>query len=122
MIDDLYETIGGRNVIRAAIESFYRRVLADESLRHFFSSTDMTHLRAGQSMFISMLVGGKAVYTGKEIGPAHADARAKGLTAEHFDAFLRHFRAALDEVGVKPENAEKVIQLLEIKRDAVLGG
>jgi hemoglobin len=122
MIDTLYETIGGRNVIRAAIEAFYRRVLADESLRHFFASTDMAHLRSGQSMFVSMLVGGKAIYTGKEIGPAHAAARSKGLTAGHFDAFLRHFRDSLDEVGVKPENAEKVIQLLESKRDAVLGG
>lgn len=122
MIDDLYETIGGRNVIRAAIEAFYRRVLADESLRHFFASTDMVHLRAGQSMFVSMLVGGKVVYTGKEIGPAHANARAKGLTAEHFDAFLRHFRAALEEVGVKPDKAGKVIELLEAKRGTILDG
>jgi hemoglobin len=120
MIDDLYQTIGGRNTVQAAIKSFYRRVLEDETLRPFFDSTDMTHLRAGQSMFVSMLLGGKAVYTGKEIGAAHAGARAKGLTDAHFDAFLKHFREALDEVGVKPENTEKVMKLLEAKRDIVL--
>ena len=53
-------------------------------------------------MFVSMLMGGRAVYTGKEIGAAHAHARAEGLTDQHFDAFLNHFRAALDEVGLKP--------------------
>jgi len=120
VIDQLYETIGGRRTVQAAIESFYRRVLEDETLRHFFGSTDMAHLRAGQSMFISMLLGGRMVYTGKEIGAAHASARAKGLTEEHFDTFLRHFRAALDEVGVAPDKAEEVMELLEAKRGDVL--
>ena len=120
MIDDLYETVGGRSTIWAATDSFYRRVLEDETLRHFFDSADMAHLRAGQSMFISMLLGGRVVYTGKEISAAHANARAKGLADSHFDAFLKHFRAALAEVGVKPENAEKVMKLLEAKRGTVL--
>ena len=120
MIDDLYETIGGRQTIQAAIGSFYRRVLEDDTLRPFFDSTDMAHLRAGQSMFVSMLLGGRVVYTGKEIAAAHEGARAKGLTQQHFDRFMKHFREALDEVGVKPENAEKVIKLLEAKRSAVL--
>ena len=120
MIDDLYETIGGRRTIRAATESFYRRVLADETLSHFFDSTDMAHLVAGQCMFISMLLGGRVAYRGKEIGAAHEHVRAKGLTGEHFDAFLKHFRAALDEVGVKPDKADKVMNLLEAKRGTVL--
>lgn len=120
MIDDLYETIGGRRTVQAAIESFYRRVLEDDTLRQFFDSTDMAHLRGGQSMFVSMLIGGKVVYTGKEIAAAHAEARARGLTEQHFDTFLLHFREALDEVGVKPENTEKVIKLLETKRSTVL--
>jgi len=80
----------------------------------------MAHLRAGQSMFISMLLGRRVVYTGKEIGAAHAKARAKGLTDKHFDAFLKHFRVALDEVGVKPDKAERVMKLLETKRGSVL--
>jgi hemoglobin len=120
MIDDLYDIIGGRRTIWAATDLFYRKVLEDENLRHFFDSTDMAHLRAGQSMFISMLLGGRVVYTGKKIGHAHAHARAKGLTDAHFDAFLKHFRAALDEVGVKPDKAEKVMKLLEAQRSEVL--
>jgi len=120
MIDDLYEMIGGRRTIWAATESFYRRVLADKQLSHFFGGADMEHLHARQSMFISMLLGGRVVYTGKEISAAHAQARIKGLNDTHFDIFLKHFRDALTEVGVKPDKLEKVIQLLEGKRSAVL--
>ena len=120
MIDELYDVIGGKQTIWSATESFYRRVLEDESLRHFFDSTNMAHLIEGQSMFISMLLGGKVVYTGKEIGAAHAQARAKGLTDQHFDAFLKHFRASLDEVGVKPDKVDKVMKLLEGQRARIL--
>jgi truncated hemoglobin YjbI len=120
MIDDLYDLIGGRQTIWAATESFYRRVSADESVSHFFESTDMAHLRAGQSMFISMLLGGRVVYTGKDISTAHAQARERGLNDTHFDVFLKHFRAALKEVGVKDDNTEKLVKLLEGRRSAVL--
>lgn len=120
MIDDLYDLIGGRRTIWAATESFYDKVLEDDSLRHFFKRTDMAHLRSRQSMFISMLLGGRVVYTGKDIHEAHAYARNHGLNDTHFDAFLKHFRAALEEVGVKAEKAEKVIKLLESRRSAVL--
>jgi hemoglobin len=120
MIDELYELIGGRQTVWAATESFYKRVLADDTMHPFFKGADMTQLRARQSMFISMLLGGQIVYTGKNIAAAHAQARKQGLNDGHFDRFLKHFREALNEVGVKPDKVEKVTKLLESKRSAVL--
>lgn len=120
MVDALFETIGGRRTIQAAVESFYRRVLADATVHYFFDGVDMNHLRARQSMFVSMLLGGKMVYTGKDIRDAHAGSRSKGLTDAHFDTILQHFRAALEEVGVKPDKLEKVMELLKGTRDTVL--
>jgi len=120
MADTLYELIGGKLTVWAAVESFYRRVLADESVSHFFKDVDMDHLRARQSMFLSMLVGGKMLYTGKDIRVAHARPREKGLTDVHFDTLLKHFRAALEEVGVAADKLEKVMTLLEGTRGAVL--
>lgn len=119
MVDSLYELIGGRRTIQAAVESFYRRVLADDSLCPFFDQVDMNHQHARQSMFLSMLLGGRIVYTGKDIRAAHATAREKGLTDSHFDVFLGHFRAALEEVGVQPDKLEKVMVHLEGTRKAV---
>ena len=57
---------------------------------------------------------------GRDITAAHAQPREQGLNDTHFDAFLKHFRAALEEVGVKADKAEKVMKLLEGRRGAVL--
>ena len=122
MIDTLYDLIGGRQTLSAAIESFYRRVLADDGLSHFFKHAEMAHLQARQSMFLSMLLGGRVVYTGKDISAAHAQARQQGLNDTHFNAFLEHFRAALNEVGVQDDKTKEVLKLLESKRGAVLPG
>ena len=119
MIEDLFDLIGGRRTIEAATELFYDKVSQDENLRHFFAGVDMAHLRSRQAMFISMLLAGR-VYTGKSIRDAHSQSRDQGLNHAQFDLFLKHFRAALEEVGVKPENAEKIRQRLESQRGTVL--
>jgi truncated hemoglobin YjbI len=119
MTEDLYEMIGGRKTVTAATELFYKKVSEDEELHHFFKRVDMAHLRSRQIMFVSMILGGR-VYTGKDLHEVHARSRDHGLTEAHFDLFLKHFHAALVEVGVKPENAEKVIKLLERKRATII--
>jgi len=121
MIENLYELVGGHQIIEAATERFYQKVLEDGNLRQFFSGTDIAHLRSRQAMFITMLLGG-GVYTGKDIRAAHAEARGHGLNDAHFDLFLGHFRAALEEVGVKAENVGKIIKFLERRRRSVLTG
>jgi hemoglobin len=120
VIDDLYDLIGGRQTIWTATESFYRKVFADETLSPFFKTTDMAQLCSRQSMFISMLLGGRVVYTGKDIHAAHAHARDQGLNDGHFDRFLGHFREALNEVGVETDKIEEVTKLLETRRNVVL--
>ncbi len=121
MADTIYETIGGRLRIKAAVESFYRRVFADPNVRHYFEGVDVEGLHARQSMFVSMLLGGKIVYTGKEIGAAHAASRMKGMNDAHFDIILRHFRAALEEIGIEKDKIVKIMTLLESTRETVLG-
>jgi hemoglobin len=121
MINDLYNLIGERRTISAATAAFYKRVMADESLRPFFEGADMEQLHSRQSMFLSMLLGGRVVYTGKDIAAAHAKVREQGLNSTHFDKFLAHFREALGEVGVEADKVEQVIKLLEQKRGTIFG-
>jgi hemoglobin len=119
MIEDLFELIGGRSNIETATELFYDKVLQDKNLRPFFEGIDMACLRSRQAMFISMLLAGQ-VYTGKSLYDAHVRSRNHGLTDAHFDLFLKHFRAALEEAGVKSENAEIIRKRLESRRRTVL--
>ena len=116
---DLYSLVGGSQAISAVVDAFFRRVLADERISPFFADADLAQLRAHQNMFMSALLGGPEPYTGRDIAQVHAQVQPR-LNGSHFDAFLKHFRDALKEVGVKPDKAERVMKLLEGKRGAVL--
>jgi TolB-like protein/truncated hemoglobin YjbI len=116
---DLFSLIGGRQTVLAASDSFFRRIVADNSINHFFAGTDLAHLLAHYKMFISALLGGPEPYTGQDIGAAHAHLCPQ-LNDSHFDAFLKHFRAALQEVGVRDDPAERVMRVLEGKRNVAL--
>ena len=70
-------------------------------------------------MFMSALLGGPDPYTGREIGAVHAHLQPR-LKDTHFNALLKHFRASLNEVGVKEDKTERVMNLLEARRDVVL--
>jgi truncated hemoglobin YjbI len=120
MSDELDDVLGSPGILRLAIETFYKKVFADDTLRPFFETTDMAQLLARQRMFLSMLLGGKNSYIGKDIASAHAQARTRGLNDGNFDRFVYHFRQALTEVGLSPEKAEQVARLLESNRRAVL--
>ncbi|MGB1061385.1 MAG: truncated hemoglobin, partial [Ketobacter sp.] len=37
----LYEKIGGEPAVDAAVDLFYKKVLADERIKHFFEGVDM---------------------------------------------------------------------------------
>lgn len=118
---DLYEAIGGGSKISAAVALFYQKVLADPSLREFFAKSNMNGLQAKQAMFLSMLIGGEPRYTGRDVGEAHADSRILGLTDAHFNSFLGHLRATLEEVGVESTAVAQILEKLETTRNSILG-
>jgi TolB-like protein/truncated hemoglobin YjbI/predicted Ser/Thr protein kinase len=113
----LFSLIGGSQTVLAALDSFFRRIVADNSINHFFAGTDLTHLLAHHKTFVSALLGGPEPFAGQDIGALHAHLCPQ-LNDSHFDAFLKHFRAALQEVGVKDYKTERV--MLEGKRNLVL--
>jgi hemoglobin len=121
MIDRLYEEVGGRETINELVRIFYDRVLADPVLAPYFPHTNMDALRAQQVMFLIMLMGRTRTFAGRDLGTAHAGARAQGLTDAHFDALLGHFRASMRELGVGEDYIDEVLARLETTRDAVLG-
>ena len=120
MPEDLFEAIGGKDIVHAATELFYKKVFADPTLRPFFATTDIEQLKARQRMFLSMLLGGQAPYPGPGLDVVHSSSRREGLNDGHFDTFLRLFRDTLAEVGVDKHKATKILRLLEEKRSTVL--
>jgi hemoglobin len=121
MIDQLYEKVGGTKTIQELVRGFYDRVLADPLLAPFFTKTDMQAQQARQVMFLIMLMGRTRTFSGKDLGSAHAGARAQGMTDEHFDAMLGHFEACMREMAVEEDYTREILARIERTRDAVLG-
>jgi two-component system chemotaxis sensor kinase CheA len=116
----LFERIGGAAAVDAAVDLFYRKVLADDRISHFFDSVDMDAQRAKQKAFLTMAFGGPNSYTGKDLRAAHAPLVARGLDDSHFDAVAEHLQATLDELGVPGELSEQVMAIAASTRDDVL--
>jgi hemoglobin len=118
MAGSLFERIGGRGAVDAAVDIFYERVLADERIAHFFEGVDMNRQRGKQKIFLAYAFGGPVKYDGKDLraGHAHLD-----LQEKHFAAVAEHLQATLEELGVADELVKEVMGIAASTHDDVLG-
>ena len=117
----LYEQLGGKAAVEAAVDSFYDKVLADERVNGFFEGVDMDRQRRMQTEFLTFAFGGPNNYQGKDLRAAHAHLVAKGLNDTHFDVILEHLGATLKELGVKDELIQQAAGVANSVRNDVLG-
>jgi hemoglobin len=114
----LYQQIGGKAAMDAAIEIFYKKVLADNRIKHFFDDVDMVRQRTKQKQFLSAALGGPIPWEGKDMRKAHA--KLPGLNESHFNAVAENLQATLSELKVKKELIEKVMAVAASTRADVL--
>lgn len=117
----LFEQLGGEAAVDAAVDVFYRKVLADYRINRFFNNVDMDKQAAKQKAFLTMAFGGPNHYTGKDLRDGHAKLVKMGLNDSHFDAVLENLAATLIELGVAQELVDQVNALAETTRNDVLG-
>ncbi|MBS3964801.1 MAG: group 1 truncated hemoglobin [Methylomonas sp.] len=117
----LYEQLGGEAAVNAAVDIFYRKVLADYRINRFFNNTDMERQAAKQKAFLTMAFGGPNNYTGTDMRTAHAHLVEKfGLDDSHFDAVMEHLTATLKELNAPQNLIDQVAAIAESTRDDVL--
>lgn len=117
----LYERIGGAPAVKAAVDIFYGKVLADDRIAHFFKGVDMAKQIGKQRAFLVMAFGGPNTYTGADMRRAHAHLVKDGLNDDHFNAVAENLVQTLVELNVAPSDIEAVIAIAESVRDDVLG-
>lgn len=116
----VYEQIGGEPAMAAAVDLFYRKVLSDERISHFFEDVDMERQAAKQKAFLTMVCGGPSAYSGKDMRKGHAHLVRQGLNDTHFDAVVEHLSATLTELGVAKPLVEQVLAIAGSARADVL--
>ncbi|HJQ04047.1 MAG TPA: globin [Nocardioides sp.] len=99
-----YEEIGGFETFRGIVARFYAGVAQDEVLRPMYPEADLGPAEERFLLFLVQYWGGPTTYSERRGHPRlrmrHAPF-AVDLAAR--DRWLSHFRAALDEAGLTPE-------------------
>lgn len=116
----LFERLGGAAAIDQAVDIFYRKVLADDRVNHFFDNADMDQQIAKQKSFLTMAMGGPNNYTGKDMREGHKHLVARGLNDSHVDAIIEHLGSTLKELGAADTDIAEVAALANSVRDDVL--
>ncbi|HRK33906.1 MAG TPA: group 1 truncated hemoglobin [Candidatus Hydrogenedentes bacterium] len=118
---NLYEQLGGAAAVDAAVDVFYRKVLSDDRIAHFFDNIDMERQAAKQKAFLTFAFGGPNNYSGLDMRRGHAHLVKQGLNDVHFDAVCEHLGGTLRELGVAEALVEQVLAVAESTRTDVLG-
>jgi hemoglobin len=119
---NLFERIGGEGAVNAAVDIFYRKVLADDRISSFFEGVDMENQAAKQKAFLTMAFGGPNNYTGEDMRKGHAHLVAKGMNSSHFDAVMENLGATLQELNVPEDIIGEAAAVAESVRGDVLAG
>ena len=96
-----YEAVGGEPAFRRLVYRFYQEVAADPELRPVYPSRDLGPAEEHLTLFLIQYWGGPRTYDELRGHPRLRMRHAHFVIGEaERDAWLRHMRAALDEIGL----------------------
>ena len=101
----VYDQIGGKPAVSAAVDGLYERLLADPALAPYFAHTDMERQKRHMRAFMAVALGGADIYAGRDMASAHAHL---GVTHDAFDRVVGHLVDTLVSLGVPMEIIEAI--------------
>ena len=113
----VYEAIGGRAALTAAVDDFYGRLLADRVLGPLFPRGAGARHRAYVITILGEALGGPERYRGPDLAAAH---RGLGISDAHFDRAAVHLYATLDSLSVPQHLADHVVGIVAGLRPVVV--
>ncbi|MGK0186899.1 MAG: hemoglobin [Verrucomicrobiales bacterium] len=115
--NSLYEKIGGKAALDAAVDQFYVKVLKDERVNFFFEDVNMKRQHNRQKAFIAAALGAPKPWKGKDMRKAHASMEIK---ESHFNVIAEHLQTTLEELKVPNDLVAQVMAVVGSTKDAIL--
>ncbi|MGN6792364.1 MAG: globin [Streptosporangiaceae bacterium] len=108
-----YDAVGGEETFTKLVSRFYAKVESDPQLRAVYPSKDLGPATEHLRLFLMQYWGGPDTYNQLR-GHPRLRMRHRHFTigAAERDAWLRHMRTALDEIGLEPALDEQFWQYL----------
>jgi len=114
---NVYQAIGGRAAVAAAVDGLYGRILADPELSRFFPRGVAAKHRAYVVTILGEALGGPERYRGPDLATAH---RGLGITDADFDQAAALLAETLDSLGVPGHLAGHIVGIVAGLRPAVV--
>ncbi|MDG4810150.1 group 1 truncated hemoglobin [Micromonospora sp. WMMD1120] len=112
-----YERIGGASSVKAAVELFYEKVLADPELAGYFADVDMAGQRRHLALMLTVVLGGPNEYSGRGLAEAHQPLH---IPVAHYVKVGEHLTVTLTELGVPADILADVQTVLGQVQDQVV--
>src|SRR5215831_501824 len=106
---NVYQAIGGRAAVAAAVEGLYERLLADPVLSEYFPGGVGARHRAYLITILGEALGGPERYRGPDLAKAH---RGLGISDADFDRAAGHLAATLDSLGVPGDLVDHIVGIV----------
>jgi hemoglobin len=104
-----YDAVGGAETFRRLVHRFYEGVAEDPVLRPLYPEADLSGAEERLRMFLEQYWGGPRTYSEQRGHPRLRMRHAPfAVDQAAHDAWLRHMRAAVDELELHPD-AEKLL-------------
>jgi hemoglobin len=114
----LYDQLGGKEAIDAAVDAFYVKVLADDRIKHFFDDVNMSRQRRKQKEFLSAALGGPIPWKGQDLRKIHST--ITGLNETHFNAVAEDLQKTLEDLKVKKELIDQMMAAVASLKPEIL--
>jgi len=113
----LYEQLGGTSGIEAIVDGMLLRMSDDDSINHFFASTDIVRFRGLLVEQFCAEADGPCRYSGFPMHEAHAN---RHITEAHFNAVVEHLVESMEEQSVPVPAQNRLLARLARLRGGVI--
>ncbi|NOK34611.1 PAS domain-containing protein [Corallococcus exercitus] len=113
----LFQRLGGKAPLTAAVQKLYARVMTDALLKPFFRRADLVQLQRQMVAFLTQHLGGPAVYRGPSMREVHARMELK---PHHCERVAEHLATVLDELDVPGPVARELLSAVGTLEEEVV--
>ncbi|WP_375760056.1 methyl-accepting chemotaxis protein [Corallococcus exercitus] len=110
----LFQRLGGKAPLTAAVQKLYARVMTDALLKPFFRRADLVPLQRQMVAFLTQHLGGPAAYRGPSMHEVHA---RMALKPHHLERVAEHLATVLDELDVPGPVARELLAAVGTPRE-----
>ncbi len=118
---NLYQRLGGYDVIASIIDDMLARMRADPKMQRFAAGRSADSLARARQLLVDQicaLSGGPCVYIGRDMGTSHAGLK---ISDDEWAANLRYTTQALEKHNIPAKEQAEFIELFERYKSDIVG-